>query len=95
LTNHPLSFVLFGHPTEVAIEEITIKDQNFEYYVEVKAEEVPSKAELVTALASIEETHSALIRNLIKVWETEMGPLYAQCAEIILNINVKVHNIFV
>ena len=64
LTNHPLSFVLFGHPTEVAIEEITIKDQNFEYYVEVKAEEVPSKAELVTALASIEETHSELMRNV-------------------------------
>ena len=77
--------MLFGHPTEVAIEEITIKDQNFEYYVEVKAEEVPSKAELVTALASIEETHSVLMRNLTKVWKTVIGPfLYAQCAETIL-----------
>ena len=49
-----MCFALFGH-TEVIVQEVTIGDHpQREYYIEVKADEVPSKYELAHALASIE-----------------------------------------
>ena len=41
--------------TEVVIEEVTLEDQKPEYIIEVKASEAPSKSELASALASIED----------------------------------------
>ena len=49
-----MCFVLFGH-SEVVIQEVTIEDHKPQFYIEVKADEVPSKQELATALASIED----------------------------------------
>ena len=53
-----LCFVLFGS----FVQEVTIEDQKpdlnepaIEYYVEIKGDEVPSKLELESALASISE----------------------------------------
>jgi hypothetical protein len=37
--------------------QVDIKEQTLEYFIEVKAEEVPSKAELVSALGSLEESN--------------------------------------
>ena len=37
--------------------QVDIKEQTLEYFIEVKAEEVPSKAELVSALESLEESN--------------------------------------
>ena len=58
VTHHPLCFVLFGS----FVQEVTIEDQKpdlnepaIEYYVEIKGDEVPSKLELESALASITE----------------------------------------
>ena len=43
-----------GH-VDIVIQEVTVEDQKPEYYIEVKAEEVPSEFELASALASLEE----------------------------------------
>ena len=58
IETHPLCFVLFGN----YVEEVTIDEQKpdleaskIEYYVEIKGDEVPSKLELESALASISE----------------------------------------
>jgi len=61
VNTHPMCFVLFGQ-TEVIVEEVTIDDSNKrEYYIEVKGNEVPSKEELATALASFED--NSIIEN--------------------------------
>ena len=59
IETHPLCFVLFGN----YVQEVTIDEQKpiieaseTEYYVEIKGEEVPSKSELESALASITES---------------------------------------
>ena len=59
IETHPLCFVLFGNP----VQEVTIDEQKpdieaseIEYYVEIKGDEVPSKSELESALASITES---------------------------------------
>ena len=54
ISSHPNCFVLFGH-TEIVVQEVTIGDPKREYYIEVKANAVPTKEELAHALASIEE----------------------------------------
>ena len=54
VASHPMCFPLFGR-TDIVIEEVTVEDQKPEYYIEVKAEEVPSELELASALASLEE----------------------------------------
>ena len=54
VASHPMCFTLFGR-SDIVIEEVTIEDQKPEYYIEVKADEVPAKLELASALASIEE----------------------------------------
>ena len=58
IETHPLCFVLFGN----YVQEVTIDEQKpiieaseTEYYVEIKGDEVPSKLELESALASITE----------------------------------------
>ena len=60
IETHPMCFVLFGH-AEVVIQEVTIDDQKSQFYIEVKAEEVPSKQELATALASIEDQNEGFL----------------------------------
>ena len=52
VTNHPMCFVLFCQ-TDVIVEEV-IEEPKREYYIEVKANEVPSKEEVASALASFE-----------------------------------------
>ena len=54
ISSHPNCFVLFGH-TEIVVQEVTIGDPKREYYIEVKANAVPTKEELAHALASIEQ----------------------------------------
>ena len=54
VASHPNCFALFGR-SDIVIQEVTIEDQKPEYYIEVKADEVPTKLELASALASIEE----------------------------------------
>ena len=54
VASHPMCFPLFGR-TDIVIEEVTVEDQKPEYYIEVRAEEVPSESELASALASLEE----------------------------------------
>ena len=54
VASHPNCFALFGQ-SDIVIQEVTIEDQKPEYYIEVKADEVPTKLELASALASIEE----------------------------------------
>ena len=54
VASHPMCFPLFGR-TDIVIEEVTVEDQKPEYYIEVRAEEVPSESELASALAALEE----------------------------------------
>ena len=54
VASHPMCSALFGH-ADIVIQEVTVEDQKPEYYVEVKAEGVPSELELASALASLEE----------------------------------------
>ena len=54
VASHPNCFALFGR-SDIVIQEVMIEDQKPEYYIEVKADEVPTKLELASALASIEE----------------------------------------
>ena len=54
VASHPNCFALFGR-SDIVIQEVTIEDQKPEYYIEVKANEVPSELELASALASLEE----------------------------------------
>ena len=54
VASHPNCFALFGQ-SDIVIQEVTIEDQKPEYYIEVKANEVPSEVELASALASLEE----------------------------------------
>ena len=39
----------------MVIEEVTLEDQKPEYIIEVKGSEAPSKSELASAIASIED----------------------------------------
>ena len=43
----------------MVIEEVTLEDQKPEYIIEVKASEAPSKSELASALASIEDPNDS------------------------------------
>ena len=54
VASHPMCSALFGH-ADIIIQEVTVEDQKSEYYIEVRAEEVPSESELASALASLEE----------------------------------------
>merc|ERR1712051_506456 len=54
VASHPMCSALFGH-TDIVIQEVSIEDQKPEYYIEVRAEEVPSESELASALAALEE----------------------------------------
>ena len=57
-----LQTVLLSIPLKIKYQDpdlgqVDIKEQTLEYFIEVKAEEVPSKAELVSALESLEESN--------------------------------------
>ena len=52
VASHPNCFALFGR-SDIVIQEV--EDHKPEYYIEVKADEVPSELELSSALASLEE----------------------------------------
>ena len=57
VSEHPMCYVLFGE-SHIIVQEVNVTDPNDqkpEFFIEVKADEAPSKMELATALASIEE----------------------------------------
>jgi hypothetical protein len=76
--SHPLSYVLFDKTDQkVFLDENW--DQNYDHddnFVEVKAEEVPSKADLATILTSTQDTDDTLAHdNITEEQDSKVGIL--------------------